>query len=832
MTDRAAVIAAEQRAVDHAYECRARAERDRRARAAAPSTATDAKAGTTIIPDVPPELAATGDLGDAALITGRVEFVEDGAERSLLIGRQSVFGPNRDLVVANWASRLVRQWMVATPADPGDLLLRRQLRCHGRTVRDYFDQLSVARKRVTPEDGGTERVEPVPAQRTESPGEEIERLRDYLLEDLGRARDGAMRDIVETIQRAQYLLVSDERTGALVVQGGPGTGKTAVGLHRVYYLVFNNVFATKDVLVVGPHKGFLQHVRDVLPRLGTGGVALAERDRLWGKADAHDPLAARMVKSSARMVEVLRRGVADFGGRRALTRSLSDGEFRLVYQGVFLAVPQAELESLLTWESGPYRAQRPAFGNRLVDLLVEAYRAVRPGPLDAGLRKQLERHPQVQKVVNAVRPQLSAEQVLRALLTDADVLDRAAEGILDDEDRRAILRERRPKMSDEPWSLEDLVCLDELRYLLTGDVPVRYRHLVVDEAQDLTPMQARALARRCPSGSMTVLGDLAQASGLHRWDTWEDLAKVLTGSREWHLEQLSVGYRVPREVMELAAPLATAAAPQVVFPTSIRSAGEDAVTFVETTSEDLIARATEQAHALTDEQRSVAVVVPDALIGAARDGMDEGVRVIRADECKGLEFDHVIVVEPADIADRRPGGLGLLYVALTRCTQSLTVVHARPLPRELAPSAEREEAPMPTPMTDFAAVLEKTVAVERECHVHESVRYSLVAELHASRMSPDPTSTIADLVFDSPAGRVLYEVLGENGHRYPAMREAVLRLVEVERVTGATAAHRVVVLPQPPEQPWSAEVLREVFGVAVIWKDGTGWQGDPIPPSR
>lgn len=743
-------------------------------------------------------------------------------------GRRLVRAADGEVVVASWHAPLVVRWMLTTLSEPDGVLLCRRLTCHGPVVHRYYDELVVPRS-------GREDDQAVPAVADEPPAQRIDRLRDYLLEDLERARDGRMRDIVETIQREQLMLVSDRRDGVLVVQGGPGTGKTAVGLHRVSWLAYNNVFRRGEMLVVGPHRGFLEHVGQVLPRLGTSGVTLVERNRLWDKPAGVDPLPARLVKSSARMAAVLRRGIEEQGGTRALQRHLKDGAFGFVFEGSFLSVPQADIEKFYTWESGAYAAQRLAFGNRLVDTLTAAHREADPTRHNSGVRKRIERHPQVKRIVNAVRPRFSAEQVLRDLLTDAEFLRRAADGVLEEAEQAAILRERRERMADEPWSLEDQVCLEELRYLLSGDGPPRYRHLVVDEAQDLTPMQARSLARRCPSGSMTILGDLAQAAGLHRWSDWSRLTGVLSAKDGWHLEQLTIGYRVPREVMDFAAPLARTLAPHVPFPESVRPGGEGTVTLQRTTEDSVAGEAVARAAGRSHDGRSVAIVVPHGMSEIVSDQAT----VLHADDCRGLEFDHVVLVEPAAMAAHEPGGLGSLYVALTRCTQSLTIVHSAPLPRELNPTAEpmQEDNPMTTTGTEsrsqsgfqaFINDLESAVRTERGCHVHESIRYSLAAQLHASQLTPVATSPTADLVCEGPAGRVLYEVLGEGGHTYPAIRQAVLRIMEVQHAEGDAADHHFVVLPCEPEQPWAADVLRDAFDISLIWRSGADWGGDRV----
>jgi hypothetical protein len=501
----------------------------------------------------------------------------------------------------------------------------------------------------------------------------------------------------------------------------------------------------------------------------------------------------------------------------------------------------------------PYMVRRTRFANGLLDHLIHAAIAAKPQEArNQNLHKRIMGHKGVADLINKIWPRRSPEAVLRTLLNDKETLAAAATGVLSEEEQQAIVRPPVARASDEPWSLADLVCLEELRRLISGDSVPRYRHLVVDEAQDLTPMQARSLARRCPSGSMTILGDLVQATGPHEYADWQQLAELLAGPEGWNLAELTVGYRVPHEVMEFAAPLASAVAPATTFPTSVRPpTGDDTVTIVSTTSESLLAEAASRAHGLSGTDgvrlRSTAIIVPDdpALLDEARLKVSaagsEHVQVLAAHQVKGLEFDHVIVVEPQVLAEQDPAGLRQLYVAITRCTQSLTLVHSAPLPAVLAPPVEPQEDNELVPVTadpvtdpsrvqeDLRSMLESQVLADRECHVHEQVRFALVSELFQARLAPSPTSSIADITCTGPSGTVLFEVLGDGGYTYDRMRQAVLRIAEIQHAEDQKADHRFLVLPQEPAELWSPDLLTEAFGISVIWRTSTGWDGQRLP---
>jgi DNA helicase IV len=864
MGDRAAVIAREQQAVDHAYACYEQKLAKNRGLTKDAWDVTDSEAGTSFIPETPPEIRYDNDLDGQALVVRRVDTIEDGTgtPRTYYIGRKAVHDSDGDIIVVSWQARIVKGWMLAKPGSPGEVTLRRYLSCDGRLVKDYSDELRI----VVPEREAAA-AEDEPHTELQGP----ERMRDFLLEDLERARDGKMRDIVETIRQEQFELVSDERDGLLVVQGGPGTGKTAVGLHRVSWLLYNEVFAAKEVLVVGPHRGFFDYISRVLPTLDIHDTRMVELDLLWadltrkaGRTQVTDTLQAAAVKSDGRMADVLRRAVDNLVRLDALARHGQGDALRVNFEGVQLTVPKEEIASFAApGEPGlSYQARRQRFTNALVDRLMHAYVTARPRQTpDAALRGRIGRHPQVAGLTHSIWPQLTAENLMRTLLGDPDTLRTAAAGILDDEEQKAIHRPQATRVSEEQWSTADQVCLEELRVLLTGEGPRRYRHIVVDEAQDLTPMQARSLARRCPSGSMTILGDLTQATGAHPYRDWRELAEILAGPDGWHLAELTVGYRVPDEIMRFAAPLAAYIAPTTAFPTSVRPEGGTPLRFVPAASSGLLNVAVAEALGLAateaDSGRSTALILPDddELVQRAKldvaslqqDGAGV-LHVLSSSEIKGLEFDHVIVAEPAAIV-REAAGLRRLYIAITRCTQSLTIVHEEPLPGILTgvtdleqeqtvtdeptpdvPAAEDEEdAPDATEAFDeFVSALEERVRVERECHVHERIRHLLIGELYGARLIPATNLPTIDIACDGPNGTILYEVLGEGGHTYERMREAALRMMEVQYAEGMSADHRFLVLPGPPAEAWAAEVLREAFGISIIWRTADGWEGHSI----
>ncbi|MFE9338453.1 ATP-dependent DNA helicase [Streptomyces sp. NPDC007063] len=768
-TSRAAAIAVEQKAVDRAYDCyEARlAELTGQTAATASASGKDsiaARKGAEAMAE------SYDGLEGAALVTSRVDVQEPGSDdepETFYVGRRSVFDPeNRDQVVVNWTNPLAVQWHNVLPETPGEVLLRRQLRCAERTVEDYRDEITRARAPqsgdsgdgkqapgreaagpgatavgpaapetapqgpAAPEaaaDGGrTGGGQPVPHRPLAPRPDAARRQRrkpqpvdDFLLQELRRSRSGRMRDIVETIRRDQMALVTGSPADILVIQGGPGTGKSAVGLHRVTWLVNNDHFRAQDILVVGPHQNFLDYVGRVLPTLGTRNVTAVQSARLWeGEIRGTDTVAARLVKSDERMAAVLRRRVESECRPDALDSLVSapshaqdEAAFVVTVGSLALRLPRSEVLGLLQDAregAGAYRARRDRFRTLLVDrLLSELVRIAPRRSRDRTVRRDLERNRQVTALVERTWPPLSPEEALRSLLDSRSRLSECAAQDFGEEEQAALRRPRADTADDDPWTQDDLVCLEELRFLLAGETPQRYRHIVVDEAQDLTPMQARSLRRRCPTGSMTVLGDLAQATGPHTYTGWERLGRLFSDHGDWRVAELKTSYRVPAEIMEFVAPLARAVAPSLPYPTAVRMAGEDAVRLVPTTPWDLLEEAAARTARLagTDDGqslRSIAIVVPDDSdwLGEVRRrvehaaGMTEEklrtVSVLPAAQAKGMEFDHVLVLEPSTIADRGPAGLRQLYIALTRSTQTLTILHTTPLPRDVGSVDEDE----------------------------------------------------------------------------------------------------------------------------------------------
>ena len=597
---------------------------------------------------------AAYEEAERVLCFGRIDL--DSVEDPLYVGRRWV-DDDDGVVVVNWQAPAARPFYTATPAEPHGVTLRRRFRLRGRTLTGISDEAL---------DGSLADAAAV--------------VDDFLLEELERVRDSRMRDIVATIQADQYGLIAREPEPPLVVQGGPGTGKTAVGLHRASYLLYVHREALRRILVVGPNPVFMDYVSHVLPSLGEDAVDQRAVVELVEGAEVtrSDRPEVERVKADARLADVIRRAVE-------LRSEGRPQELAVRMEGMFVGVREREVAELVgaaRSELGVSAAARERFrmdvlrrfyadyGETLGGLAVRAF---------ADVERALRKNGVLSRFLEAVWPAPKPEQVVRQLLSSRERLAEAADGVLDEEEQRLLRRAR------SGWSAADLPLLDEARALLLGD-HLRYGHVVVDEAQDLTPMQLRMIARRA-AGSFTILGDVAQATGPVPYASWEQLLAQLPGGRSAEIEELKHAYRVPREIMALALPLLEHIAPDVEPPVAYR-AGADPPRIVRV--ESPLDAAYEEAARLAGAEGLLAVIAPPSLRGDVETAPgslfdDTRISVLTPRESKGMEFDHVIVVEPALIVEEGASGQGLreLYVALTRPTATLVVVHARPLPAEL-----------------------------------------------------------------------------------------------------------------------------------------------------
>jgi DNA helicase IV len=770
-------LEAEQRHLDAAY---ARLDAMRRA-AARVAEGYQVQEGGTLQARLEREAAeantrrrlASLDIGDTPLCFGRLDLapealnwgrdgapVDPGAAGPFYIGRISVAEDDLTPLVVDWRAPVAEPFYRATAIEPMGVARRRHFQTHGRRLIGLDDEVFDA---DTAETSGLTVV-----------GEGA------LLAALDLERTGRMRDIVATIQAEQDEAIRAPLTGILVVAGGPGTGKTAVALHRAAYLLYSyrKRLGSQGVLLVGPSPIFLRYIDEVLPSLGEDEVVLATTSSLKPgvRARATAPPDVAAVKGDRRMASVIASAIAD--RERPVPRDIfvpiDSYRLRLRRRDARRIVERTRSRR------GSHNERRPYIAGLVIDhfrreyrrSLVEAYRdritvddvtvaallsrgEPAPEEWEEDLTDRLRRAPEVRAALERMWPVLDGAELVNDLLGFEALIRSASKDVLTSDEQRLLLRARVPDVRDVQWTDADLPLLDEAdsvlgpksaarprrrrrgrsneamemarrtvselgvgatvsaeqvleRYGYDTPAPVSdddgdlrtYGHVLVDEAQDLTAMQWRMLARRCPSGSMTLVGDFGQASRTGALASWDDVLKNVTVRVPPRRVTLSVNYRTPSEIMEVANRLLPAAAPGVEPARSVRSTG--AFPVVDTVGpDDLVDAAAARVRDALSHGGTVAVIAPRGLhtdltdvlgdrgaIADSIEAIDAPIAVLAPLDAKGLEFDHVIVVEPARLVTPDAAGLRLLYVVLTRATRNLVVVHSEPLPEALglAPS--------------------------------------------------------------------------------------------------------------------------------------------------
>ncbi|TJZ52879.1 AAA family ATPase [Streptomyces piniterrae] len=635
--------------------------------------------------EIDARIKALADLSHTPLFFGRLDYLhapgidlaEGAAGENFYIGRRHVHDADGDPMVIDWRAPVSQPFYRASKKDPMDLKLRRRFGYTGGELTAYEDE-----HLADPEEAAlTSRL---------------------LQSEIERPRVGPMRDIVATIQPEQDEIVRAGIGGSVCVQGAPGTGKTAVGLHRVAYLLYahRERLARSGTLVIGPNRSFLHYIEQVLPALGELEVKQATVDDLVGHVEVRgtDEAAAATVKGDARMAEVLRRAV-----RSHIT--LPQEPCVVVRGSRRWRVPAYELEEIvreLMAREIRYGAARDALPQRIAHAVLVRMEQAGEAP-DDRVQDAVARNAAVKAAVKAVWPPVDPAKLVLRLLGDADFLAEQADGILTPDEQKTILWVKPARSAKSAkWSAADAVLIDEAMDLVARTHSLG--HVVLDEAQDLSPMQYRAVGRRCSTGSATILGDIAQGTTPWATNTWQEALAHL-GKPDSAVEELTQGFRVPREVIAYASRLLPAIAPDLTEATSIReSAGDFEVRTV--AADELDAAVLSACEEALTKEGSIGLIAAEARIPTLRAALEAaGVHCLAPGEetsaesrltlvpatlAKGLEYDYVVLDEPAAIVDGEPDertGLRRLYVCLTRPVSGLTVVHAAGLPEQLAGDA-------------------------------------------------------------------------------------------------------------------------------------------------
>ncbi|WP_406239409.1 HelD family protein [Nocardia sp. NBC_01009] len=682
------------------------------------------------------------DAAEHGLCFGRIDLDGDQDGEYRYIGRLGILDEKDDYetLLLDWRAPLARPFYLATTATPDGVTRRRQIRSRNRTVTavndEYLDLEAAHQAGVTGADGGV--------------GSES-----ALLAALNAARTGHMNDIVETIQHEQDAIIRSEHKSVLVVQGGPGTGKTAVALHRAAFLLYTyrQQLAKSGVLIIGPNATFLDYIGQVLPSLGETGVLLSTIGDLYPgvKASREDSLRAGEIKGSLAILEVLKQAVRD-------RQEIPAEPIRLTFDGYPVILDRkitTRARGRARSSRRPHNLARPIFASSVLDALTDQLAQTMGADLSGGqsllsrtdlaeIRDEMRTDPAIQAAIGRLWPILSPQDVLADLLADPKRLDRVA-GSLDPADRAELVRS-----DNGEYSAADAPLLDELAELLgvddaeererarrrwraqlaeaqdaldilTGSAPqdledeldpeilmaydlidagqlaerqnVRasqttaeraagdrtwtYGHVIVDEAQELSEMAWRMVMRRIPNRWITVVGDVAQTGDPAGASSWQTMLEPYVAKR-WKLTELTVNYRTPAEIMDVAAGVLSAIDPTAAAPRSVRASGQPPRAYAVTANR--LRSEVERLVGTETGPGTTAVIAPHDLVPDFAELAGESVRVLTVHDVKGLEFDAVYLVEPAQILAESPRGLNDLYVALTRATQRLGVIHAGELP--------------------------------------------------------------------------------------------------------------------------------------------------------
>ena len=671
---------------------------------------------------------------EQGLCFGRTD-AEQTAERAgtLYIGRIGLRDEDYEPRLIDWRAPAAQPFYAATPNDPNGLIRRRHIYTKNRTVTSVDDEVFDLDRLSEPD-------------RKSLSGEAM------LIASITAGRTGRMSDVVATIQAEQDRVIRATLQGVLVVQGGPGTGKTVAALHRAAYLMYTHrrTLERRGVLVIGPNAIFLRYISQVLPSLGETDVVLSSIAELFPgvKAAPDDNAEAAVVKGDIKMVNVLRRAVRNY-------QKVPPGDLEIIVDGLSMTLPKERAVRARDRARGlrkPHNVARKVFITEMLSALAGAEAAALDRDLDPEdiplARARLWDEPPVRAAFDALWPFLTPQRVVAGLLASEGALRRAAPGFTAAE-RALILRPDTP----DAWTVADVPLLDEAAQLLgiddsaekarrraaererraeeryaqgvleiTGladqgfvdaatlaewnrdagqvlttaerawaDPSWAYGHVIVDEAQELSAMAWRMVMRRIPSRSLTVVGDVAQRGSVAGARSWASVLDPYVSGR-WHEELLTVNYRTPAEIMVVAADVLASVAPGEQPPESVREEGVPprAVRGLDQVPDVVGAELAELGDggklaviAPATRIAELAQALPAAVPGDRAQVLEAAVALLTVNQAKGLEFDRVVLVDPAGILTQSPVGGHDLYVAITRATHRLTVVYDGELPAAL-----------------------------------------------------------------------------------------------------------------------------------------------------
>jgi DNA helicase IV len=626
------------------------------------------------------------------LYFGRIDRTDGGPT---YIGRHAILDRRNRLLAINWRAPAAEPFYAATPRDPRGITLRRRFEIEDDRVHGFVD-------------------EPLA-------GHSEDHLTDAIIEDIARQRVGEMRQIIATITPEQYDTIKEDPVPALVVQGGPGTGKTAVGLHRAAWLLYAHpALRTAGVLVVGPNRTFIRYIGQVLPALGEQSVEQREIDALISKRheEVDESSALATLKGSGRMALIL---------ERLLWQRVHLPEhqrFDVTVGAMTVTATAAEVVSLVMSareSTRSYQGARLRFRAKLAELF--AARAIEQSrrPVLVSITDvvtTVRKSKEYQRLAGKVWPHVTPERLARALCQNRRRLKEAPGDLVSDEEIDLLVSSSAPARRID-MTATDVALFDEARWLIEPDHRT-FGHVVIDEAQNLTAMELRMVVRRARRQSLTVLGDIAQRTAEAGVTTWAGVLRD-AGVQTFATRELRLSYRVPHDFLRIASelpgiepsiPKGVRVAPWP--PVSVRARADE----VGSTTMRLAARMVRDVGSVgvvapaTQMAQVRAALEPVEFADAAREALSAAINLLDLHIIKGLEFDAVVVVDPEAILAQRPdGGVGALYTALTRSTRALAIVHIDELPGILSRAGGLQSLDGTEPETQWASLRRETAAI-------------------------------------------------------------------------------------------------------------------------
>jgi len=609
------------------------------------------------------------------------------------IGKFAIHNDKSDLLVSSWKSEVGALFYRSSIKHPLGLAGK----C--RLLFDYPNHVKDVEENLYKE--LQTRIENL----TRNPDSDVS---DAVLDELEKGSSGSLKEIIKTIHASQYEIISARRGGLHVIQGAPGTGKTVVGVHRASWLLFpgnDEDLKAEKTLIVGPNIAFIRYIENVVPSLGDEKIVHKDLSKLGPivSVGGHEDRKTSRIKGDVRMKALLLQAIKDrikFPETDVVfTPPDQNRSIELSAEGIRIKMEQLLKDSILGIGSVTYNSSRAIFKNWLLNSVNEILKENNETGRKTAQRANFVKESDIDSLIERGWPSLSPASFLRDFYSSQGRVISAARE-LDFQVKELMLLERKPspQISKEVWTLSDVALLDFLENHIQGTNPTeQFDYIIVDEAQDMTPMQLESIRRRTGSGDILLMGDLAQATGPWVHTSWNAIADCVNKPIE-RLDELEFGYRVPKQVFEYASRVLSHINPQLKSPRLVRDVKETPIVKSFDNYKALISGLIKDLKKIADSTSHIGMIIGDdqaeTLIQELKDsgvsfsvlennGPTEGLNIVPVSRQKGLEFDDVILVEPQDIIEIEEIGLRQLYVAVTRSLRGLSIYATGDLPIQL-----------------------------------------------------------------------------------------------------------------------------------------------------